>query len=343
MPPTPCPRPTPAERAHHAHVRELVDHTPRLRDTGWEHALAATPRSGYAPAVANPSATLTPDGPNADAYWSALAATGDLSTPAPDGRVAAWAPALGFAALLTRLEPRPGQRVLVVGARGGWEAAVIAAHPARPDVVVCESTPSIGAEAANRLAAARSRARVEIADAHHRLPAGRWDHVVVTGTTDHIPVLWTRALRPGGRLLTSIGQALAVVDRDTHGTGAHGRFEPLPAAFGPWDHPDRVGDPLLTEHGAHGFDLFAYLPPPTRVASVAHLPRGAHPCGDTALGMRYGAHVALGRPRLNRFTLTAHGGRTLVTLTDEKDGRPVRMWDLTPPATRTDTARRGAA
>nr|WP_237536243.1 hypothetical protein [Streptomyces sp. SID3343] len=321
---------TPTE-THRAHLRELLDCAPALCDTGWASALAATPRSAYALTIALPHGSVTADGPEADAYWATLAATGVLATTSPDGSTVTWAPALGFAALLVHLELRARQTALVIGARGGWEAAVIAAHPTRPEVTVCEPTPAIGAEAATRLGAAFSSARVEIANARDRLPAGRWDHIVVTGTTGHVPDLWVQALCPGGRLLTSIGQALAVVDRNSEGPGATGRFVSLPAAFGPWNHPDRAGGPLLTERGAKGFDLFAFLPNPTCVESAIDPVRGSDRHSDIALGLSYGLHVAMGRPQLDRFALTLDSGRTLVTLVD-MGGTPLRTWDLTPSA-----------
>jgi protein-L-isoaspartate O-methyltransferase len=312
-----------------------------LLGTGWLTALTAVPRSLYAPKIADPCGDLTPDGPDPDAYRAALAATGDLTTTTPDGSAVAWAPPLGFAALLARLRLRPHHRVLVIGARAGYEAAVIAANPAGVDVVTCEAVPAVGAEAASRIGAAFSPARVEIADAHYRLPVGSWDRIVVTGTTGHIPGLWIRALSPGGRLLVSIGQTLAIVDRDHKSFSARGRFEALPAPFGPWDHPSESGGPLLTTHGADGFDLFAFLPGPS-TARPGVDPRCAPTEGcDTTLSLRYGAHVALGRPGLDRFTLTVLRGRTLVTLADTA-GASLKIWDLTASATATKPARRVA-
>ncbi|MER6633695.1 protein-L-isoaspartate(D-aspartate) O-methyltransferase [Streptomyces sp. NPDC000987] len=97
--------------------------------------------------------------------------------------------------------------------------------------------------AAGRLAELGEHPRMEVCDITGPLP-GEYDRIVATVSVRPVPVSWLHALRPGGRLVTTLaGTGLILTADKTDDGGAEGRIE--------WD---RAGF-MRTRHGS------TYAPP----------------------------------------------------------------------------------
>lgn len=142
--------------------------------------------------------------------------------------------------LLEHLGPRPGHRVLDVGAGSGWTTALLAELVAPDGVVVGVELepPLVTFGRANLARAARhgvdvSRARIEQAlDGVLGLPdEGPFDRVLVSAEARELPAALLAQLAEGGRMVVPVAGRLLVVDRDgagvrTRDEGAY-RFVPL--------------------------------------------------------------------------------------------------------------------
>ena len=149
-----------------------------------------------------------------------------------------------MAAMLERLDLRPGQRVLEIGAGTGYNAALLAwIAGARGKVVSLELDPATARAARRALEAAGSRAVVVRRDGRAGDPAGApYDRIVVTASTPDVAPAWRDQLRDGGLLelplvLDDGGTQLIVTlrrDGDLLRSQAllHGGFMPLRDAPG---------------------------------------------------------------------------------------------------------------
>lgn len=103
--------------------------------------------------------------------------------------------------LLTEAYLRPTDRVLLIGAAGGYAAAVLAELTA--SVVAVESDPDLAAHARAALAGHR----VELVEGPLELghPAGApYDVLVVDGAVERLSETLTSQVAPGGRVVTGI-------------------------------------------------------------------------------------------------------------------------------------------
>ena len=163
--------------------RAMVDSQLRpegVVDAAVVNAMASLPREDF-----------VPDAARALAY-------GDRPVPLGNGR--ALAPPAAIGRLLSEIEPRPGERALVVGAGSGYGAAVL--NSLGLDVTAIESDPNLASIA--RTAAPR------IAIVEGKLAAGYpgaapYDIILIDGAIEHIPDAITGQLAEGGR----IGAALS--------------------------------------------------------------------------------------------------------------------------------------
>jgi len=163
--------------------RAMVDSQLRpegVVDAAVVNAMASLPREDF-----------VPDAARALAY-------GDRPVPLGNGR--ALAPPAAIGRLLSEIEPRPGERALVVGAGSGYGAAVL--NSLGLDVTAIESDPNLASMA--RAAAPR------IAVVEGKLAAGYpgaapYDIILIDGAVEHIPDAITGQLAEGGR----IGAALS--------------------------------------------------------------------------------------------------------------------------------------
>jgi protein-L-isoaspartate(D-aspartate) O-methyltransferase len=111
-----------------------------------------------------------------------------------------------WAILLSRLRPAPGERVVHVGAGGGYYSALMAELVgAAGRVTAIEFEPDLAAAAARNLS---DRTNVEVlAGDAHALVAGRADVIVASCGFDSVPVAWVRLLNDGGRLMLPLTTA----------------------------------------------------------------------------------------------------------------------------------------
>ena len=162
--------------------RAMVDSQLRpegVVDAAVVNAMAKLPRENFVPANAR-----------ALAY-------GDRPVPVGNGRALA-APAV-IGRLLSELEPRHGERALVVGAGSGYGAAVLDALGA--DVTAVESDPNLVSMAK---VAAPGIPVVEGDLAAGYPDAAPYDIILIDGAVEHIPDAITAQLVEGGRLGTAL-------------------------------------------------------------------------------------------------------------------------------------------
>ncbi len=104
--------------------------------------------------------------------------------------------------LLTQAELRPGDRVLLIGAAGGYTAAVLA-HLAA-SVVAVESDPALAALARTALAGIAAVTLVEGPLAAGHADAAPYDVLVVDGAVAALPDALVAQVAVGGRVVAGI-------------------------------------------------------------------------------------------------------------------------------------------
>lgn len=140
----------------------------------------------------------------------------DRALPLGGGR--AQNPPLATGLLLTEARIRPEDKVLIVGAAGGYAAAVVAKLAA--NVVAVESDPAL-------VAAARDALQGDAEVFEGPLEAGYaaaapYDVLVVDGAVEEIPLGLVEQVKPGGRIVT--GLADRGVTRLASGVRSEGGF-----------------------------------------------------------------------------------------------------------------------
>ncbi len=123
-------------------------------------------------------------------------------TAIPLGAARAANPPLATGRLLTEAALAPDDRVLLIGAAGGYAAAVLAGLVAQ--VVAVESDPRLLAIARRSLA---DTGNVEVVEAPLEAghPAGGpYDVLVVDGAAEELPALLLDQVRPGGRIVAGL-------------------------------------------------------------------------------------------------------------------------------------------
>ncbi len=111
-----------------------------------------------------------------------------------------------MALMLVLLDPRPGQRVLEVGAGTGYNAALISQliGPAG-QVVSVEIDPDLAARASAALAAGGHRAEVVVGDGREGWPVhAPYDRIIVTASSPDLPRPWLEQLVEGGRIVAPL-------------------------------------------------------------------------------------------------------------------------------------------
>ncbi|MGW9346104.1 methyltransferase domain-containing protein [Nocardiopsis flavescens] len=177
------------------------------------------------------------------------------------------APAV-MARMLTAADLHPGHTVLEVGTGTGYNAAVLCELVHRAGVTSIDIDQGLVDTATANLHAAGYRPTLLHGDGENPpLAPGALDRLIATCTVSALPWTWLDLVRPGGRIITPWapgpglpGGMLAVLDLDSDGGRASGRFEgglsfmwargqrtparPAPSPNAPAEHTLQVvGDP----------------------------------------------------------------------------------------------------
>ena len=149
-----------------------------------------------------------------------------------------------------------GADVLDVGTGSGYGCAVLAQRLGSRHVTSIDVDGYLTKIAAERLANVGLRPQVMTGDATGPL-GGSYDRIVSTVAVRPIPASWLAALRPGGRLVTTLtGTALIVTADKTGDGGAVGRTEWDRAGFMPtragMDYPPGLAEEFAVVREAEG-------------------------------------------------------------------------------------------
>jgi len=134
--------------------------------------------------------------------------------------------------MLDLLAPDPNHQVLDIGTGSGYSAALLG-HRQGDKMVTSIDVDSYLVQAARERLAGFGRApRIEVADATGELPDGEYDRMMATVSVRPVPRSWLSALRPGGRIVTTIANTSLLVSATLErGLVARGTVQPDPASF----------------------------------------------------------------------------------------------------------------
>ncbi|WP_316763152.1 methyltransferase domain-containing protein [Streptomyces herbicida] len=235
---------------HAAALADFVTH-PASR---WRAPVAAVPRHQFVPQWWQrcPEGWMLHSGPADEEAWLAAAYQDTSLTTRvgplhadhakPDDHPEGWPTSSAtLPSLLVRMfqHARIGERdeLLDVGTGSGYGTALAALRLSDLQVTSVDVDPYLVDAARERLDRIRLRPRLAAVDATGELP-GAYDRIVATVGVRPVPASWLAALRPGGRLVTTIGGTTLIVTAEKREDGsAVGRVE--------WD---RAGF-MRTRHG----------------------------------------------------------------------------------------------
>ena len=147
--------------------------------------------------------------------------------------------------MLSELDLQPGQRVLDIATGSGYSAGLLAHRLGGGRVLSLDVDPYLVQAATERLDRIGLHPDIRAVDATGPLPETGFDAAVAMFSTRAVPPSWLAALRPGGRLVTTVAgtSLLLTLTADGRG-GASGRVLPDPANFMPArtgpDYPSRL-------------------------------------------------------------------------------------------------------
>ena len=122
----------------------------------------------------------------------------DRSLPLGNGR--AQNPPLATGLLLTEARLQPQDKVLIVGAAGGYAAAVAAKLAAK--IVAVEADPALAAAARSALEGPAELVEGPLADGH--AAGAPYDVLIVDGAVEELPAALAAQVAPGGRIVTGL-------------------------------------------------------------------------------------------------------------------------------------------
>jgi protein-L-isoaspartate O-methyltransferase len=176
--------------------------------------------------------------------------------------------------MLRHARIRPGASVLDVGTGSGYSTALLAWRFGDPSVTSVDVDPYLTSAARVRLGEIGLSPQLITCDATGPLP-GSYDRIVSMMAVRPIPPGWLTALRPGGRLVTTVSRMMIVITAVKHDDGtASGQVEWDQAGFMA-SRPGIVGPPAGQEvpaiWDAEGEDVRAGRYPIVRVEGTGEL------------------------------------------------------------------------
>ncbi|MEU9609504.1 methyltransferase domain-containing protein [Streptomyces sp. NPDC048057] len=122
-------------------------------------------------------------------------------------------------------------RILEIGTGTGYNTALLCHLLGAVQVTTIDVDPELTATARLRLADIGHHPTVVTGDGTQGHLAGApYDGILATCGVDRLPIAWTRQVRPGGTIVTNIGNGVVRLTVDQDGT-AEGRFLPDDAMF----------------------------------------------------------------------------------------------------------------
>lgn len=122
----------------------------------------------------------------------------DRPLPLGNGRVQN--PPLATGLLLTEARLQPEDKVLIVGAAGGYAAAVAAKLAAK--VVAVEADPALAASARTALEGSAELVEAPLAEGH--AAGAPYDVLIVDGAVEELPAALAAQVAPGGRIVAGL-------------------------------------------------------------------------------------------------------------------------------------------
>ena len=114
--------------------------------------------------------------------------------------------------MLQALKLQPGEAVLEIGTGSGYFTALLASRGG--EVTTVEIDPQLARSAAERLARhGFANVRCEVGDGARGWGTGKYDAIVLTGSTPLLPEAFFEQLQPGGRVFAIVGEAPAMTAR----------------------------------------------------------------------------------------------------------------------------------
>lgn len=148
------------------------------------------------------------------------------NAPLPIGYEQTISQPLTVAFMLELLAPKPGDRVLDVGAGSGWQTALLAhivsprdgGRPEEPLVVAVERVPELARMAEENVAkygfVEKGIATVIEGDgARGANEFGSFDRIIAAATAEQIPAAWREGLKVGGRIVAPVGESVVVIEK----------------------------------------------------------------------------------------------------------------------------------
>ncbi|MCK9898285.1 methyltransferase domain-containing protein [Frankia sp. AgB32] len=199
----------------------------------WYGVVAALPRHSFVPAwwERDGDGWIRRQGPLAEVYTnrSLVTRVGELHAdsagigdrPAGRSTSSSTLPSL-LLTMYRHAQIADGLDVLDVGTGSGYGTALLATRYGSGRVTAVDVDPYLTAAATERLAGIGLDPQVLPVDATDGLP-GTYDRIVSTMSVPSIPPSWLRALRPGGRIVTTIAGTWMILAVDRTRDGFAGR------------------------------------------------------------------------------------------------------------------------
>lgn len=159
-----------------------------------------------------------------------------------------------------RLGVKTGDRVLDVGTGAGYSAALFSYRFGDANVTSVDIDPYLVSAARDRLSEFGRNPHLAAVDATGELPDTAYDRIMATVSVRPVPASWLRALRPGGRLVTTIASTALLITATMGADGvARGTVQPDPATFMATrrqaDYPPKLHDVFVSARVREGDDV----------------------------------------------------------------------------------------